>query len=404
MNKCLYALIASMLFLACGEIRHERVKRMDPVSMSDIKIKDDFWTPYLLIHKDVTLPVCVDWIEKNFDSAMVAKAAEGIAYSLQFENDPEIKVRRGNWTTRLRSGSYQTLPLPDNSEVNTAASSFFEEAESLLASGNGAHADNMENVLFNKLLAGISLKGDSYFTDLPAFTAGGMSRLTFEETPSTALDLFRAIPSLGNYAYGTSKGTLWVNLFMGGTAKVDISGKEMIIDQTTSYPWDGYMSLRLGLREPVDAEIRIRIPSWCEDFTITVNGTAMNVPVESGYALLKRKWQNADSIELILDMPVEMSDKGFFGENEEGKRIVRRGPIVYCVEDIDNPIDYDSIHLSKETVFTLEELPKEKWWGHSLTQIKARVSDELTLSLIPYFAWGNRTPGKMDVFVKYLDN
>jgi DUF1680 family protein len=376
---------------------------METVSLDAVQVEDDFWTPYYYIHKDVTLPLCVRWTENHFDSTSVSKAVEGMAYSLMFENDPELKVLRGNWSTRLSNGEVSAQRYPDTSEVNSLVSSYFSEAKELVTSGDGAHADIIENVFFNKLLAGISLKGDSYFTDLPAFTAGGMSRLTFEETPSTALDLFRAIPSLGNYAYGTSKGTLWVNLFMGGTAKVEISGKEMIIDQTTSYPWDGYMSLRLGLREPVDAEIRIRIPSWCEDFTITVNGTAMNVPVESGYALLKRKWQNADNIELILDMPVEMSDKGFLGENEEGKRIVRRGPIVYCVEDIDNPIDYDSIHLSKETVFTLEELPKEKWWGHSLTQIKARVSDEQTLSLIPYFAWGNRTPGKMDVFIPYVD-
>ena len=81
---------------------------------------------------------------------------------------------------------------------------------------------------------------------------------------------------------------------------------------------------------------------------------------------------------------------------------VQGGPIVNCMEEIDNPFDYDGIHLSKETKFTLEELPKEKWWGHSLTQIKARVSGEQTLSLIPYFAWGNRAPGKMDVFIPYI--
>ena len=403
MNKYLFALIASMLLLTCGGCRNERAKRMDPVNMSDIKIKDNFWMPYLLIHKDVTLPVCVDWIEKNFDSAMVAKAAEGIAFSLQFEDDPELKVKRGNWTTRLKSGSHQVLPLPAPNEINAAAASFFEEAESLLASGKGVYADNMENVLFNKLLASISLKGDRFSNEIPLSSRGDWSRVSWEDAPSSAVDLFRVIPSVGNYAYGTSKGTLWVNLFMGGTAKVEIAGEEITIDQATSYPWDGYMSLRLGLREPVDAEIRVRIPSWCEDFTITINGASMNVPVESGYALLKRKWQNADNIELILDMPVVMTDTGVFGRNEEGKRIVRRGPIVYCVEDIDNPFDYESIHLSKETIFTLEELPREKWWGHGLTQIKARVSDEQTLSLIPYFAWGNRTPGKMEVFIPYVD-
>lgn len=401
MNKCLYALIVSLLLLACGEIRHESIQKMNPVNMSDIKIEDDFWTPYLLIHKDVTLPICIDRIEKNFDSVMVAKAAEGIAYSLQFEDDPELKVKRGNWTTRLKSGSYQDIPLPDNCEVNAAVSSFFNEAESLLASGNGVYADNMENVLYNKLLAGISLKGDRFSNEIPLSSKGDWNRVSWEEVPSSAVDLFRVIPSVGNYAYGTSKGTIWVNLYMGGTAKVEIAGEKITIDQTTSYPWDGYMSLRLGLQKPLEAEIRVRIPSWCDDYTITINGIAMNVPIESGYALLKRKWQNADNIELILNMPVEMTDTSFWGKNENGKRIVRRGPIVYCVEDIDNPFDYGTIHLSKYTKFTMKELPKEKWWGHSLTQIKARVSDEQTLSLIPYFAWGNRAPGKMDVFIPF---
>lgn len=399
MNKSFPTLIAFLLLLGCGENLHEDTRRMDPVSMSDIKIKDDFWTPYLLIHKDVTLPICVDWIENHFDSAMVVKASEGIAYSLQFENDPGLKAKRGIWSTRLKSGSYHSLPYSDSSEVCDGVSTFYDEARKLLLSGDALHADKMEFVLFNKLLAGISLKGDRYFNEFPSSSDGDMARQTWEETPSSAADLFRAVPSIGNYAYGTSKKTLWVNFYIGGEANINLAGEGITVNQTTSYPWDGYMSMRLGIRKPVKANIRIRIPSWCDDFTISINGIAMNVPVESGYAILHKDWNDGDIIEIILDMPVKTIESCVLGTGGEGGHAIRRGPLIYCMEEADNPDGYDLAVLSKDTRFTLEQLPKEKWWGHSLTQIKARVSDEQTLSLIPYFAWGNRGPGKMDVFI-----
>ena len=195
MRRIVLALIFPLLLCACVESRRDFAKRMETVSLDAVQVEDDFWTPYYYIHKDVTLPLCVRWTENHFDSTSVSKAVEGMAYSLMFENDPELKVLRGNWSTRLSNGEVSAQRYPDTSEVNSLVSSYFSEAKELVTSGDGAHADIIENVFFNKLLAGISLKGDSYFTDLPAFTAGGMSRLTFEETPSTALDLFRAIPS-----------------------------------------------------------------------------------------------------------------------------------------------------------------------------------------------------------------
>ena len=400
MNKCLYALIASMMLLACGESRHESAKRMDPVNMSDIKIKDDFWTPYLLTHKDVTLPICVDWIEDHFDSAMVAKVSEGIEYSLQFEDDPELKVKRSGWITRIRNKSEYHLPEIERREINDRVSELFREGDSLLLRKDGTYADKMEQLLYNKVLAGITLKGDLYFSELPSSSNGNWSRQNWEETPSCAADLFRAIPSMANYAYATTKGTLWVNFFIGGRAKITVDREEIIVDQVTSYPWDGYMSLRLGVQKPTNADIRIRIPSWCEDFTLTVNGNVVNAPVKAGYAALSGKWQNNDSIELILDMPVKVIDECLFGK-KEGTRAVCRGPLIYCAEEIDNPSWADNLKLSPKTDFKLEDLPKRDWFGHPLTRIKASDSGMRSLSMIPYFAWGNRAPGKMEVFIPY---
>ena len=398
MKKVVLAFILPFLLFACARHRQDSVNRMETANLFDYKIEDDFWTPYYYIHKDVTLPLCVRWTENHFDSTAVSKAVEGMAYSLLFENAPELKVMRSNWSTRLSNGEVSAQHYPDTSEVNSLVSLYFSEAKELMTSGDGSHADNIESVFFNKLLAGLSLKGDSYFTDLPAFSAVGMRRLTFEETPSTALDLFRAIPSLGNFAYGTSKDALWVNFFVGGEMKVNMAGQEMTVSQTTSYPYDGYVALQLGLQKPLKAEIRIRIPSWCGDFTFSVNGTAVNVPVESGYAVLRRKWCDGDNVELVLDMPVTLMSSCVFGV-EEGKRAVCRGPLVYCAEEVDNPSGIDSSRLSKDTVFSLDVLPKADWWGHELMRITAKTPDSESLTFIPYFAWGNRTPGKMRVYI-----
>ena len=219
------------------------------------------------------------------------------------------------------------------------------------------------------------------------------------------MDLFRIIPYLGNIVYGTSKEALWVNLYMSGNAKVKFAGEDIIVHQTTTYPWDGYVALQLELPKPLKAEIRLRIPSWCEDFTLSVNGKSdESFEVDAGYAVLSRKWQDGDNIELVLDMPVKTVDATYFGKKEEGKRAVRLGPVVYCIEEKDNPFGFDTLYLSKNMEFGLERLPKAEWCGHSLMRITAKTPDAGVLTFIPYFAWGNRGPGKMEVFVPYQGN
>ena len=235
---------------------------MEFVSFSDIRVdKDDFWTPYFLIHKDITLPIAVSWTESHFDSPMVPKAIEGIAYSLQFEKDTELAVKRSSWVTRLKNEAGQRQAVADTCEVSSAVTKVFNDADLIRTSGDGKYADNLEQTLYNEVLPGISLKGDSFFSESPLSSNGNISRMTWDETPGSALDLFRAIPYLGNIAYGTSEKTLWVNLYIGGKAKVELAGDEITVHQTTTYPFDGYVAMTLKLPKPVKAEVRLRIPS-----------------------------------------------------------------------------------------------------------------------------------------------
>ena len=402
MKKSFLLLILPLLLCSCGEkIRETSSGRMEFVSLSDIKIDDGFWKPFYLIHRDITLPLCVEWTENHFDSTMVSKAAQGIAYSLQFEKDPQLAARRGTWVTRLKNETVQQQSVEDTCEVSRSVSEFFNAAEQLRLSGDGKYADDLEQILYNKVLPGISLKGDSFSSDLPESSEGEWQRKTLEDTPGSAMDLFRAIPYVGNITYGTSKDALWVNLYIGGEAKVKVTGKDVTVHQTTTYPWDGYAALTLELPKPLKAEVRLRIPAWCADFTLSVNGSPANARIDSGYAVLSRKWRDGDKIELVLDMPVNISDADFMGKVDQDQRTIRRGPIIYCMEYADNQDGFESLHLSEDTEFQMEMLPKKKWWGHELMRITAKTSGAPDIVLIPYFAWGNRTPGKMRVLYMY---
>ena len=406
MKKYFLIIVLPLFICACSVKRQENAGRMEFVKLSDLKIdKDDFWTPYFLIHKDITLPLAVSWTERHFDSPMVYKVAEGISYSLQFEKDPELAVKRGTWMTRLKKEAEQQRAMADTCEVSKAVSKVFGEAEQLRISGVGEHADNLEQTLYNEVLPAISLKGDSFLSYVPTSSDGERQRKAWDETPGAAMDLFRVIPYIGNIAYGTSKDAFWVNLYMGGRAKVKVAGEDMTVQQSTTFPWDGYVALRLELPKPVKAEVRLRIPSWCEDFTLSVNGKSdESFEVDAGYAVLRRKWQDGDNIELILDMPTRIVDTSFLRKIEKGKRTIQRGPIVYCMEEEDNPTGFDSLRLSTNMEFRMEKLPKAEWWGHSLMKITAKTPDAGVLTFIPFFAWGNRNPGKMEVFVPYSDN
>lgn len=394
------------MICACSAKRQEDAGRMEFVKLSDLRIdKDDFWRPYFLIHKNITLPLAVSWTESHFDSSMVHKAIDGIGYSLQFEKDTELAVKRSSWVTRLKNETGQRQADEDTCDVSRAVTKVFNDADMLRISGDGKYADNLEQIIYNKVLPCISLKGDRFFSESPLSSIGNFSRMTWNETPGSAMDLFRVIPYLGNIAYGTSRKALWVNFYMSGYAKVQFPAEDIIVHQTTTYPWDGYVALRLELPKPVKAEVRLRVPSWCNDFTISVNGGVYeSVVMYAGYAILNRKWRDGDNIELLLDMPVETVDTSLLGNEEKGKRAVQRGPIIYCMEELDNPVGFDTLCLSKDIEFRLDKLPKAVWWGHELMQITAKTPEAGALTFIPYFAWGNRDPGKMEVYVPYQGN
>ena len=265
--------------------------------------------------------------------------------------------------------------------------------------GDGRYADVLERALYNGALAGISLAGDRFFYVNPLESLGDHHRQAWYGCACCPSQICRFLPSIGNYVYGVSDKAVWVNLYMGNKADVKVGKKPLTLTQETNYPWNGAVNLTLGLKGSLHTQLRLRIPGWCKDYSLTVNGMPVEAPVEKGYAVIERNWKNGDQIQLNMAMPVEVVAADPRVKEDEGLRAIQRGPVVYCLEEADNPVDFDGLTLTKNTELQTKALP-DKLGG--IVEISAQTPGGV-LTYIPYYAWDNREAGKMKVWVPYKD-
>ena len=257
--------------------------------------------------------------------------------------------------------------------------------------GDAKYADVLERSLYNGALAGINLAGDRFFYVNPLESLGDHHRQEWYGCACCPSQICRFLPSIGNYIYGVSDEALWVNLYMGNTASIKVGGKEVTVTQETKYPWAGAVRLTLGLKGSVKTQVRLRIPGWCKEYTLSVNGNAVEPTVEKGYAVLDGRWKDGDVIDLTLDMPVEVVEADPRVKEDVGKRAVQRGPLVYCIEEADNKTDFDVITINPQADW-------ETGFEADFLSGVVKITDGST-TYIPYYAWDNREPGKMKVWI-----
>ena len=265
--------------------------------------------------------------------------------------------------------------------------------------GDSKYADVMERSMYNGALAGISLEGDKFFYVNPLESLGNHHRQAWYGCACCPSQICRFLPSIGNYIYGVSDGAVWVNLYIGDTAAFKVGRKNVTLKQETNYPWEGVVAITVGVKGSLKTQMRLRVPGWCESYTIAVNGEKVEAPVEKGYAVIDRKWKNGDKIELNLDMPVKVVAADPRVKEDEGMRAVQRGPLVYCIEEADNKEGFDDLRISEDATFQTAFVP-DKLRG--IVEINTVVADK-PLTYIPYYAWDNREAGKMKVWVPLAD-
>lgn len=262
--------------------------------------------------------------------------------------------------------------------------------------GDSKYIDVLERSLYNGALAGISLGGDRFFYVNPLESKGDHHRQEWYGCACCPSQLSRFLPSIGNYIYASSDDALWVNLYIGNTGQIRIGETDILLTQETDYPWDGSVKLTISTSQPLEKEIRLRIPNWCKTYDLSINGKRINVSEEKGYAVIK-DWKLQDVIALDMDMPVEIVAADPHVKENFGKRAIQRGPLVYCMEEIDNPEYFDQIQLSPSTTF------QTAFVSDILNGIKTIKTNGRAQSatFIPYYAWDNRKAGKMRVWIPY---
>ncbi len=262
--------------------------------------------------------------------------------------------------------------------------------------GDAGYIDILERSLYNGVLSGISEKGDKFFYVNPLESDGNHHRQEWYGTACCPSNLCRFIPSVGNYIYGSADRTVYVNLFVG--SKVTAGG--LTLEQTTAYPYDGKVGITISNPKSGKRTVKIRIPAWCENWEATLNGESITHPankLDKGYLVLSRRWKDRDRIDLNFDMPVRMVSAAPQVKADEGKRAIMRGPLVYCLEGIDNPDTYGAATLGASASFAINNFPA--LFG-GIPAISA-ATEAGQLNFIPYFAWDNREACPMKVWVDY---
>jgi DUF1680 family protein len=293
------------------------------------------------------------------------------------------------------------------------------------------YADVMELALYNGVLSGISLDGKSYFYVNPlevwpdtANFRDDMSKVKVTRQPWFGCaccppNIARLIASLGQYIYSSDGDNkeLYVHLYIGSKLELNIDGRAVQLNQQTNYPWDGKAALEISLEQPSEFSIALRIPGWCKYAKVYINGQETEVPDNgNGYAQISRLWENGDRIELNLAMPVEIVRSHPKVRANAGKIALQRGPIVFCLEEEDNgpnlqdiiipndaqlDVQFDEGLLGGVTVITgtgTRSDVKEDDDALYSTDIYNRVP--APIKAVPYFAWSNRTPGEMTVWIR----
>jgi DUF1680 family protein len=192
----------------------------------------------------------------------------------------------------------------------------------------------------------------------------------------------------------------------------------MTVRQHTSYPWEGTVRLSIALSRPTEFELALRMPGWCRDARLRINGAEVDLAVrtEKGYLRTSRVWSDGDTVELDLAMPVERVYAHPEVKADVGCVALQRGPLVYCVEEVDNPVPLHRLSLAPDAQLAPQQgvalpdgtvcikgegqiLSGEGWDGR-LYRDEPPALTPYTLTAVPYFFWDNRGAGQMRVWLR----
>jgi len=281
--------------------------------------------------------------------------------------------------------------------------------------GEARYADALERALYNGVLSGVSQDGTKFFYVNPLESAGHHHRSPWFGCACCPPNVTRTLAALGGYAYAVSADSLYVNLYIQGSTQAKVGNTAVMLKVATDYPWDGKVTLEPAPAARTKFALRLRVPGWCSNPTVKVNHHALQEKTfQRGYLVLDREWERGDRVELDLPMPVQRIAANPNVKADHGLLAIQRGPIVYCLEQCDQDEPLASLWLPPEAELKAVRQPgllggvvaitgeagaiSPQKWGRNLYQ-PPLPSRRVALKAIPYYAWDNRQPGPMKVWL-----
>jgi DUF1680 family protein len=323
--------------------------------------------------------------------------------------------------------NYELPNMTAYNETCAAVGNDYWNHRLFLLHADAKYIDVMERTLYNGLISGVSLDGTTFFYPNPLESTGQHKRSPWFGVACCPGNITRFMASVPGYVYAQRGDALWVNLYMGSTADIKLdNGRTVNMVQETRYPWEGTVKMTVNPDQAAPLAINVRIPGWARNqpvasdlyryagkssspVVLKVNGKAVPIKLDKGYVSLNRTWKRGDIIELTLPMPVRRVLANDQVAPDRGRVALERGPIVYAAEWVDNPKgQVRNLMLPDSAPLAAEFKPALL---HGVTVVKGKAvalandaqghvsKTEQEFTAIPYYAWANRGPGQMIVWI-----
>jgi len=325
---------------------------------------------------------------------------------------------------RERFGENYELPnMTSYNETCAAIGSVFWNHRLFLLHRDAKYIDILERTLYNAVIVGVSLEGDTFFYPNPLasdgkyrFNKGAACRQPWFGTACCPGNIVRFIPSVPGYIYAATGDAIYVNLFVTSEADIALPNNVIRVKQVTGYPWEGKIQIEVTPAQEAEFGMFVRIPGWAQNRPVpgglyhymetyeekpalAVNGESMALDLVRGYAFIHRTWKDGDVVLLDLPMPVRRVQSHPNVVENIGKVALERGPLVYCVEGIDHEGKALDLALPENNEVYVEFDP-DLLDGLVVIRGKAlRNGKTRELTAIPYYAWSHRGKGEMTVWL-----
>lgn len=325
--------------------------------------------------------------------------------------------------------NYELPNLTAYNETCAAIANVYWNYRLFLLHGDSKYMDVLERSLYNGVISGVGMDGKTFFYPNPLecdmhykFNYGGsLTRAPWFDCSCCPTNLCRFMPSVPGYIYAQADNSLYVNLFVSSATTIKMPHTSPVaISQETQYPWDGKVQITVSPKNESPFTLHLRIPGWAQDqvvpsdlysfispetesISIQVNGEEVDYTTEKGYALVNRSWSPGDIVSYSIPMSIRRVQSNEQVADNRGKVAIERGPMVYCLEGIDNDPGMMKFSLPDSSALSATYVPERLSGvitisGEALLSEGQKVQSK-TITAIPYYAWNNRGASEMKVWI-----